>query len=84
MNQQPPSTGSESESLRDWLLPPGFKPLNITGSALKRKRSTSMDDAGDANPVDVFKSGANGTKRRKARLNVWSRKAKGCTEAQRV
>ena len=43
-----------------------------------------MDDTGNANPKDVSEIEANGTKRRKASLNVWSRGGKECTEAWRV
>ena len=48
------------------------------------KRSASINDAGGASPEGIFEGEANVTKRRKASLNVWSRKGKRCTEAWRV
>ena len=43
-----------------------------------------MDDAGDANPEDISKGEASGTKRRKTSPELRSRRGKECTEAWRV
>ena len=88
MKKQFPSAGIKSEPSKH--VPrqsTGFDfttPLYKTELAFTIKRRASIDDAGDANPEDVSKGEANGTKRRKASLNLWSSMGRYGTEAWRV
>ena len=88
MKKRSPSAGIKSEpSKHEPGQSAGLEsttPVYKTVTASTMKRCASIDDTGNANPKDVSKGEANGTKRRKTSLEVRSRKCKECTEAWRV
>lgn len=88
MKGQSPSTGIKSEPSKHVPCQSAahavITPPYTAGTTSTMKRSAPLDDAGGANLEDIFKGEVNETKRRKASLEVRSRKGKECTEAWRI
>ena len=85
MKGQSPSTGIKSETSKHVSAANAVITSPYTaGTTSTMKRSAPLDDAGDANLEDIFKGEVNEPKRRKAILEIRSRKGKECIEAWRI